>query len=178
MLRLIFATIFFTFAHLSQAQYQFPDIQGKCLDNSQVNIPSDTKGKMTLVGIAFSKKSEEDLRSWFQPAYRTFISPPTNSLIPVDSYDANLYFIAMLKGLAKGASGKIYKKMQDGIDKQLHPYVLLYDDNFQPYKKALDFGAKDLPYFYVLDPNGKVVYQTSGEYTEEKFDEILSKFDD
>lgn len=160
------------------AQNNFPNLKAKNLLEDEVQIPVKGNEKMTLVGIAFSKKSEEDLKGWFQPAYNTFINPPKNSLIPVDSYDANVYFVAMLKGIAKSASGKIYKKMQEGVPSELHEYILLYADEFKPYKQKLDFGAKDVPYFYVLDASGEIKYSTYGEFTEEKFDEILSHFEE
>jgi hypothetical protein len=168
--------IIFSFSFFSHAQKAFPDIEGKCLNEKMMSIPNDTKGKMTLVGIAFSKKSEEDLRTWFRPTYSTFINPPKSSLIPVDDYDVNLIFIPMLKGLAKGASGKIFSEMQEGIDKEFHPHVMLFDGNFIPYKNELNFGEKDLPYFFVLDAEGKILYETSGAYTEEKFEEITDFF--
>jgi hypothetical protein len=36
------------------------------------------------------------------------------------------------------------------------------------YKEALDFEKKDIPYFFVVDPEGKIVYATSGKYSEAK----------
>jgi predicted transcriptional regulator len=40
------------------------------------------------------------------------------------------------------------------------------------YKEALDFEKKDIPYFFVLDKDGKIVYATSGKYTSAKLDEV------
>ena len=160
----------------SHAQKAFPAIEGKNLNEKMMSIPNDTKGKMTLVGIAFSKKSEEALRTWFRPTYSTFINPPKSSLIPVDNYDVNLVFIPMIKGVAKGASGKIFKEMQKGIEKEFHSHVMLFDGNFTPYKDELNFGAKDVPYFYVLDAEGNILHETSGSYTEDKFEEITDLF--
>ena len=42
----------------------------------------------------------------------------------------------------------------------------------KPYKEALDFERRDIPYFFVLDPNGKILYATSGAYSESKMDEV------
>ncbi len=168
----------FFFSTLSlRAQDIFPKIDGNTLQDKAMSLPNDTKGKMTLVGLAFSKKSDEDLRSWFQPTYRTFIDPPKNSLIPADHYDVNIVFIPMLKGAANMASNKIIAKMKEGIDPLLHSYVLVYEGSIAEYKDSLKFGAKDVPYFYVLDNDGNIIYNTFGEYTEEKFDEILELFE-
>lgn len=173
-----FLPLFLIFSIHSFAQNSFPDISGITLEDKQVQLPNDTRGKLTLIGLAFSKKSDEDLRTWFQPAYTTFINPPKSSLIPVDNYDANLVFIAMLKGVANAASGKIVNKMKEGIDASLHPYVMVYEGGIGDYKQTLDFGAKDVPYFYVLDAEGHILYSTSGEYSEEKFEEIIAFFEE
>ncbi|QNL21513.1 hypothetical protein HZR84_06045 [Hyphobacterium sp. CCMP332] len=159
-------------SHNLQAQSPFPDIAGITLEDNSMTIPKDFNGKKTIVGLAFSKKSDEDLRSWFEPAYRTFIDPPKNSLIPVTDYDVNIIFIPMLKGAAKAASGKIVKKMKEGIDPRLHSYILVYEGSINDYKEVLNFGAKDVPYFFILDEEGNILHNTSGEYSDEKFDEI------
>ena len=41
-----------------------------------VDLPNDTKGKYTLLGLAFSKKSEDDLNTWVEPVYWKFIDKP------------------------------------------------------------------------------------------------------
>ena len=163
---------------IGYTQIHFPKMEGYTLEDEKIVLPDDTKGKYTLIGLAFSKKTDEDLRTWLQPAYSTFISPPKNSLIPVDDYDVNIVFIAMLKGVASTASGKIVKKMKEGIDPILHPYLMIYEGGIGPYKTSLAFGAKNVPYFYILDDQGAILYHTQGEYTEEKFEEILEFFED
>ncbi len=160
--------------HYLKAQNAFPDIEGITLEDKSMTLPKDTRGKNTIVGLAFSKKSDEDLRSWFEPAYRTFIDPPKNSLIPVTEYDVNIIFIPMLKGAAKAASGKIIKKMKEGIDPRLHSYILVYQGSINEYREVLNFGAKDVPYFFILDEEGNILHITYGEYSEEKFDEITA----
>jgi hypothetical protein len=159
------------------AQTPFPDMEGQLLTDKKLNLPANVKGKKTLIGLAYSKKSDEDLRGWFSPAYTTFISPPKSSLFPVDHYDVNIYFVAMLRGVAGAASGKITKKMQEGIDVKLHPYVMIFDGGISEYKDVLNFGDKDKPYFYILDEEGNIIHSTSGEFTDEKMEEITNMLD-
>jgi hypothetical protein len=52
------------------------------------------------------------------------------------------------------------------------PYILFYKGELKPYKEALDFEKRDIPYFFVLDPEGKIVFATSGAFTEDKLDEV------
>ena len=58
------------------------------------------------------------------------------------------------------------------MDPRLIPSILFYKGNLKPYKDALDFQQKDIPYFFVLDKNGKIVYATSGSYTDEKMAKV------
>ena len=46
------------------------------------------------------------------------------------------------------------------------------------YKKALNFKGRDLPYFFVLNPAGEIVYATSGKYSERKMQEIIEAVDE
>jgi hypothetical protein len=58
------------------------------------------------------------------------------------------------------------------MDPRLLPSILFYKGKLKPYKEALDFQKKDIPYFFVLDENGKIVYATSGRYSDEKMAEV------
>lgn len=176
-----FASLFVLILIISQsvfAQTPFPQMEGQLLTDKKLNLPENVKGKKTLIGLAYSKKSDEDLRGWFSPAYTTFISPPKNSLFPVDHYDVNIYFVAMLRGVAGAASGKITQKMQEGIDAKLYPYVMIFEGGISEYKDVLNFGDKDKPYFYILDEEGNIIHATSGEFTDEKMEEITNMLDE
>jgi ATP10 protein len=154
----------------------FPDMVAETVEDKKVNLPMDTKGKYTLLGLAYSKKSEDELNSWFQPVFETFIQK-TTGLMSGMGYDVNVYFIPMFTGVNTAAEGTAKKKAAKNIDPQLLPYVLFYKGKLEPYKESLDFQHKDVPYFFVLDPQGKIIYATSGKYTEEKLEEIESKIE-
>ncbi len=160
------------FLVFSQKGKQFPDLEGETLEEKSVFLPKDTKGKVTLVGVAYSKKSDKLLKAWFEPTYTTFIEPPKSDFIPSFEHDVNIYFVGLLKGLAKAASGKIETVMNKKLDKKLHKYTVISKVKIKPYKQALKLGKKDLPYFFVLDPEGKIVYNTEGAYTSRKLQEI------
>lgn len=147
----------------------FPTIEGESLTNKMVTIPNDIKGKFTLVGLAWSKKSEEDLESWLVPVYDLFIDKKT--FIPID-YDVNLFFIPMFSGIKQGAYQSVMEKSKKELDLKLAPHVLFYKGSIKEYREKLSLTNKDIPYFFVLDKTGKIVYITSGEYTPEKLDKM------
>ena len=158
----------------SQAQVVgkiFPALDGETVEDLVITIPEDTKGKYTLIGMAYSKKSEEDLNTWLQPAYSTFINK-AEGLFSSFGYDVNLFFIPMYTGLKAAASGAGKSQVRSKVDSRLHPHILFYKGQLKPYKDALDFEKKNVPYFFVLDKNGKIIYATSGKYTEKKMEDI------
>ena len=149
----------------------FPAMEAEDVEDAMVSLPKDTKGKYTLLGLAYSKKSESDLNTWFNPVFGKFIQK-NQGLFGGFGYDVNVYFIPMFTGVKAAATGTAKRKAAKNIDPQLLPYVLFYKGKLKPYKDALAFEQKDVPYFFVLDDQGKIVYATSGAYSESKMDEI------
>jgi ATP10 protein len=154
----------------------FPDMMAETVEDKKVNLPTDTKGKYTLLGLAYSKKSEDELNGWFSPIFSKFIQKTTGLMAGME-YDVNVFFVPMFTGVNAAAAGTAKKKAAKGVDPQLLPYLLFYKGELKQYKEALDFEKKDVPYFFVLDPEGKIVFATSGKYTEDKLDEIESKIE-
>lgn len=150
----------------------FPDMEAETVEDKRVNLPKDVNGKYTLLGLAYSKKSEDELNSWFNPVFSKFIQKASGGLLAGMGYDVNVYFVPMFTGVSAAATGTAKKKAIKNVDPQLLPYILFYKGELKTYKEALDFEKKDIPYFFVLDPAGKIIYATSGKYSEEKMDEV------
>lgn len=149
----------------------FPDMEAETVEDKKVKLPEAVAGKYTLVGLAYSKKSEDELNSWFQPVFEKFIQK-NKGLFEGFGYDVNVYFVPMFTGVNAAASGTAKRKAMKDVDPQLLPYILFYKGDLRRYKDALDFEKKDIPYFFVLDPEGKIIYATSGKYNTKKMDEI------
>jgi hypothetical protein len=175
---LITISLFFV-SHILSAQVigkQFPEMQVETVEDVVVQIPDAGLGKYTLIGIAYSKKSEEDLNTWFQPVFNKFIAKSTG-LFSSFAYDVNVFFIPMFTGVNAAATGTAKKKAIKNIDSQLLPHVLFYKGEIKTYKEALDFEKKDVPYFFVLDNEGMIVYATTGRYSDEKMAKVEEVLD-
>jgi hypothetical protein len=171
---LIFLSVVFISALTSQAQVigkMFPDMEAESFEDKKVMLPKDVAGKYTLLGLAYSKKSEDELNTWFQPVFEKFIQK-TTGLMSGFGYDVNVYFVPMFTGVNAAATGTAKRKAIKNIDPQLLPFILFYKGDLKPYKEALDFEKKDIPYFFVLDATGKILYATTGKFTEDKMDHI------
>jgi len=154
----------------------FPSMTAETVDDKKVNLPQDTKGKYTLLGLAYSKKSEDELNTWFNPVFSTFIQKQTGP-IQGFSYDVNVYFVPMFTGVNAAAAGTAKRKAIKNVDPQILPYILFYKGELKKYKDELDFERRDIPYFYVLDADGKIVFATDGPYSRAKMESIEAVID-
>ena len=112
----------------SQAQVvgkMFPAMEAQTAEDKVVKLPQDVQGKYTLLGLAYSKKSEDELNSWFEPVFSKFIQK-TTGLMAGMGYDVNVYFIPMFTGINAAATGTAKKKAIKNVDPQLLPYILFY----------------------------------------------------
>ena len=154
---------------------QFPAMNTSTADGIIVDLPDDTKGKYTLLGLAFSKKSEDDLNTWMEPVFWKFIDKPegqVDRLFGNYQYDVNAFFVPMFTGVKTAATKAAKRKALKKMDPRLIPSILFYKGKLKPYKETLDFQKKDIPYFFVLDSNGKIIYATSGRYTDAKMTKV------
>lgn len=155
---------------------KFPEMLCEDYNEKNVLIPTKTLGKYTLLGLAFSKDAESDLKTWINPIYNKFIAEEdaenSNVFAVSYDYDVNLYFIPMFTGASKVTSAASKKKIRELTNEELYPHLLFYEGK-ESYKEELEFGKKNVPYFFVLDKAGKIVYATSGNYDNKKMEEIL-----
>lgn len=173
-MKTVLLVLFASIAITSQAQVigkMFPSMEAENVEDKKVILPDAAKGKYTLIGLAYSKKSEDELNSWFQPVFEKFIQK-TSGVLASFSYDVNVYFVPMFTGINAAATGTAKRKAIKNIDPQLLPYVLFYKGELKSYKEALDFEKKDIPYFFVLDETGKILFATSGKYTPAKMSQV------
>ena len=155
----------------AQVGETFPSITGESLKNKMVELPASSKGKYCLIGMSSSQNAEADLQTWMQPVYDMFISQ--NTFIPID-YNLDMYFIPMFANNQQTAYNMIFKKTKEEIDVELAPHVLFYKGDVKMYEEKLSLTGKNIPYFFIVDKTGKIVYVTSGAYTEKKLNKMES----
>ncbi len=146
-------------------------MEAETVEDKVVTLPDATQGKYTLLGLAYSKKSEDELNTWFQPVFEKFIQQ-NKGLFEGFGYDVNVFFVPMFTGVNAAATGTAKRKALKNVDPQLLPYILFYKGDLKPYKDALDFEKKDIPYFFVLDKEGKIIYATSGKFSTAKLNAV------
>lgn len=152
----------------------FPDLKAETLEDKIVNVPADTKGKSTIICLAYSDEAEKDLKTWHEPMYDKFIA---KTELMSDVYDLNLYFVPMFTGTKEAAAAGAKKQMKETVQADIQPHIIVYKGAIDIYKEKLKMDDKKKPYIFVLDKDGKIVYSTSGAYTEDKMDAIEDKIE-
>ncbi|UXP30843.1 hypothetical protein N6H18_10810 [Reichenbachiella agarivorans] len=144
----------------------FPNLEAESFDTSY-NLPEDSKGKYTIIGLTYNKKSQEALMDWIVPIYQEFLSDGTESI--------NAYFVIMFSGVNAAAEGIVRQQVNESIDPLLLPHILYHKGGLKKYQEVLDMlGRKDTSYYFILDPEGTILWATRGRFKQEKIDKIRS----
>jgi hypothetical protein len=146
-----------------------PEIKTESLTNKNVTLPADLKGKYSLLCFASSTKAQGDLESWLDPVYQKYIA---KTGIMDDMFDVNVYFIPVLTGTNFSFAASMKKKFYENSQEDLRPHVLFCNEEGKGIIASLNMQKSEVPYFFLLDKDGKIIYRTTGKYTEEKFDAI------
>jgi len=147
----------------------FPTITGISLTDKSMNLPIKN-GKQTIVAIAFNKSAEDELKKWLNPLYYTFIKKPKGStnLDMSEIYDVNFVFIPMISGFKK-----IKDDFKNSTDKEFWGYIMDTEKtDIKAQQKLLNIQDNKIPYFFVLDKDGKILDVQSGDYKEAKIDKL------
>ena len=130
MKRLLVLLTFFAGLIAANAQVvgkPFPNMDAETAEDKKVTLPNDVKGKYTLLGLAYSKKAEDELNTWFSPVYEKFVRKAQKGGLFEDmGYDVNVYFIPMFTGVNAAATGTAKKKAIKNVDPELLPRILFY----------------------------------------------------
>lgn len=174
-MKILFFFCLLVYGSIAYAQHvvgtPFPEMETQMVHDTVIMLPRDVQDKYTLLGLAYSKKAEKDLKTWFNPVYNKFIKG-ASGIFASFSYDINVFFVPMFTGLKAAATGAAKKKVANQLDPLLKDHILFYKGDLKPYKKALEFDKKDVPYLFLIDREGKIVYATSGAYSGRKSEAI------
>lgn len=159
----------FTTTLFAQEGELFPSIEVVDLNENKSTIPEDTKGKFTLVGIAFSEDAQNDLYSWSQPVFSEFMDDNNLSSLVYDPY---VKLILMFGGANQLVYNKAKEQITQGTDETLKDNVVMYKGSIKDYRKTLKLKNRKTPYFFVLDKEGKIIYTTEGRYNRQQIKEV------
>lgn len=163
-----FIFCFFPLFAQNPAGTAFPLMETEDLQGNEVILPEAFEKKHALVGLARSKKAEEDLRSWQRPIYNKFVAK-TGMMDAM--FDVEVFFIPVFTGASKAAKGKVVKKLKENNDPLVRDHLLVFSGSTEA-MDALGMDDKKQPYFFLIDSEGEVIWSAKGKYRQNHMDEI------
>ncbi|MCP4522519.1 MAG: hypothetical protein GY827_12635 [Cytophagales bacterium] len=170
-----FFILIFSFVSVGQYNIPFPEMECETLDGKHITLPEFSKGKYTIIGIAYTKRSEEKLKSWYMPIYYKFIYHAHHPVLYQNNYHINVFFMPMFTGTHEVSLHAAKHYFKTHIDLKLQDHLLVYRGDLEKYHQMLDFEHVDKPYILVLDQTGRIVFEMTGEYSLYKM-EMLEKY--
>jgi hypothetical protein len=157
--------------HFCNAQERFPSVQCENLNGEYLSIPNSIKHQIII--LAFGKQNEKELESWLQPLYDKFIAK--TGLIDL-MFDADVYLLSVLNGIEANAVKSNIEKIKKQTDAELHANMLFLKDANDKILQTLKPDTKHLQ-IYLVDSNGKIVFHTQGNLSDEKMEALEDAFD-
>lgn len=146
-----------------------PSFTGETLNNKQVTLPADSKGKYAFLCFASSMKAQKELETWMDPVYNKFIA---KTGVMDAFFDVQVFFVPVFSGSNASMQETVRKKFSETAQDDVRGNVLFCKGDLSEVMTALHIQNDNTPYFFLLDPEGKIIYRTSGAFSEKKFDEI------
>jgi hypothetical protein len=150
------------------AQGQFPHVEGENVQGQQVHLPLQGKS-WTLIAVVASKKAQPDLEEWFTPAYNRFVM---KSGLFASSYAVELFLVPVFTGMDKVAYGSSMAQLKKRVDADIAKQVVFFKGDAGDLLEALGIRDKGVPYFFTVDPEGRIVHRESGKFSVEKLDAL------
>ncbi len=152
---------------LLSGQDTFQPLTGETSAGEIVTIPATGHTGLTVVGMAFGKQAGPLLEDWYAPAYLRFVAK--HGLF-AGTYDAQVFFVPMFVGANKAAYDPSIRKFRKSANPEIVDHVVFFKGDADPYLQELGMKDKGIPYFFIIDGEGRVLHRTEGAFSDAKLD--------
>lgn len=152
----------------SRAQ-SFPTLSGELANGTAVELPGAPRTPRIVIALAYGQKAQADLEAWYEPAYLRFVAK--HGLF-ANAYSTELYFVPLFTGANKAAYEPSMKRFRKSATPETADRVVFVRTELETVRDALGLKDKDIPYFFVVDREGRIVHREQGAFTDDKLDAI------
>lgn len=148
---------------------QFPHVDGTNLEGERFDLPTDFKGELNVVLVAFQREQQADVDSWM---------PFLNTVVESRS-DMRIYELPTL--------GRRYRLVRPFIDGGMRrgipdatvraATITLYIDK-TPFRESLLLPDEDRIYVLLVDQQGRVLWRGDGRFDERSGAELVRRSDE
>lgn len=151
------------------AQGVFPAMEGSTVAGEMIRLPKKDGTGYTIVAMAYGKKAEPLLEEWYRPAFNRFVAK--NGLF-AGSYEVELYLVPLFTGLDKAAYGPSMERLRKEADPEVARRVVFFQGDAKALIQALGMSNKDIPWFFVLDAEGRILQRVSGAFSVDRLEAL------
>lgn len=144
-------------ARVTDTLGRFPNVEGSNLEGEHFTLPTDFRGELNVVLVAFQRDQQSDVNSWMAFLKTLGVKHP----------ELRVYELPTL--------GRRYRMMRPFIDGGMRrgipdravreATITLYIDK-SPFREALKLGDEDRIYVLLVDREGRVLWRAEGLFTE------------
>jgi hypothetical protein len=148
---------------------RFPSVEGTNLEGEHFKLPSDFKGKLNVVLVAFKREQQADVDTWM----------PFLKTVGESRRDLRVYELPTL--------GRRYRFMRSFIDGGMRggipdaavraATITLYIDK-TPFRESLQLHDEDRIYALLVDQKGAVLWRAEGRFDERMGVELARRIDE
>ncbi len=142
-----------------------PPLRGEFLTGRPALLPQAASGKVALLLLGFTYDSRFEVEAWTKEFRHQFEK----------NQNVTFYEIPMIGGLARMGKWFIDSGMRRGTPKADRENVITVYGGTDPWKQRVGFSDPKAAYLILIDPAGKVVWQSSGGFVEENYKVLSSE---
>ena len=146
----------------------FPSVEGSNLEGEHFKLPSDFKGELNVVLVAFKREQQGDVDSWM----------PFLKTMGETRRDLRVYELPTL--------GRRYRLMRPFIDGGMRrgipdaavraATITLYIDK-APFRESLRIPDEDRIYVVLVDQKGRIFWRAAGRFDERSGAELVRRIE-
>jgi hypothetical protein len=149
---------------VTKSSPHFPLVSGFNLNRQEFEFPRDFEGELNLIIVPFKQYQQRIVNTWIPFAQEIEASFPRFIY----------YELPTINEMPVLSRTFINEGMRAGIPDQTarERTITLYLDK-QEFKAALGIPSEDDIYLYLVDRQGEILWNATGEFTRQKADELL-----
>ena len=143
----------------------FPSVQGDTVSGKAFRVPDDFRGRYNVVLLAFTQEHQLLVNTWM----------PFLRHLKQGCAHIGVYEVPVLKEFSLPERWLIDYWMRTGIpDQEVRDTTITLYTDVDAFLTALDLSDRSTIHVLLVDPQGKVYWQTTGAYAPDKLAELTS----
>lgn len=143
---------------------RFPVLKGTTLSGREVTLPDDARGRLAFLALGFAYEARYDVEDWTEAFRERFEQRP----------DVVFFELPLIGGLYRLVAPTIDAGMRQATPREMHDHVVTVYGSIGPLREALGAGPSSDTWVYLLDRDGRVLFQHGGPFDDQRFGELAS----